>query len=157
MEGRPSTSASLLSVSTPSSQFDTDDLDSDLQSVQSEILRHEGERVAHQEPELEKDFILQLAETLASTSFPEQVDIPTKEIKNEINRVLKQIHDIIEGYSTPPLANVDQAEEDSAQLKVKKLPLLYKFKSFQFRLSSSVFHVKLPIFYKLPKNHHQIS
>lgn len=70
---RPEISTSLLSISTPSSQFDPDDLDSDLQSIASEVHRHEGERLAHREPELEKDFVQRLAETLAASPTPEQV------------------------------------------------------------------------------------
>lgn len=75
--GRPGTSASLLSISTPSSNFDVDDLDSDLQSVQSEVIRHEGERVAHKQPELEKDFVQQLAETINATTSPETASFKT--------------------------------------------------------------------------------
>lgn len=73
--GRPSTSASLLSVSTPSSQIDisADDLDSDLQSVQSEVIRYEGERLAQRQPELERDFVQQLAETITASTDPETV------------------------------------------------------------------------------------
>jgi hypothetical protein len=73
--GRPGTSESLLSISTPSSNFDVsvDDLDSDLQSIQSEVIRHEGERVAHKQPELENDFVQQLAETICAVTNPETV------------------------------------------------------------------------------------
>lgn len=71
---RPDTSASLLSISTPSSQFDIEDLDSDLQSIQSEVIRYEGERVAHRDI-IEKDFIQELAETLTASLSPEKVCI----------------------------------------------------------------------------------
>jgi hypothetical protein len=75
MEGtRPGTSASLLSISTPSSTFDIEDLDSDLQSIQSEVMRHEGERLAHKEI-IEKDFIQELVETITASPVPETVDL----------------------------------------------------------------------------------
>jgi hypothetical protein len=40
-----------------------------------------------------------------------------KEIKVEVNKVLKEIHDMLENYTNPPLKTLDVAQEDAAKLR----------------------------------------
>lgn len=69
---RPGTSHSFISaVSSPSSFLDistSEDLDSDLQSVQSEAIRAEGERFARYQPPEEPDFIQELTRKATTTT-----------------------------------------------------------------------------------------
>lgn len=40
-----------------------------------------------------------------------------KEIRVEVNKVLKEIHDMLENYMSPPLKTIDVAQEDATKLK----------------------------------------
>lgn len=44
-----------------------------------------------------------------------------KEIRVEVNKVLREIHDMLENYTSPPLKTVDIALEDAAKLRVRLL------------------------------------
>ncbi|KAI1723212.1 calponin homology (CH) domain-containing protein [Ditylenchus destructor] len=111
---------SLASSSTITDE--SEDLDSDLASVQSEVSRAEAIQWS-------KENVLKRAKSISemfqhvSTSMGE---LDLARIEGEINSVVSNIHQIQNHYSMPPLKSLHEAEEDIKNLKiyVKELDLL---------------------------------
>ncbi|KAI6207377.1 hypothetical protein M3Y96_00002700 [Aphelenchoides besseyi] len=126
MEGRPGTALSVTSFSSRSSYPDTggsvvsEEIESDLQSVESETTRREAERLglrfADDEPDLTADLLT------ASTSKP-TADLPLSDIRAAVQQTLVPIHELLDHYSGPPLEKLENAKSDATKLKnrVKRL------------------------------------
>uniref|UniRef100_A0A1I7S8L5 Calponin-homology (CH) domain-containing protein n=1 Tax=Bursaphelenchus xylophilus TaxID=6326 RepID=A0A1I7S8L5_BURXY len=120
--GRPGTSQSAFSsISSPTNISASEELDSDLQSVQSEAVRVESERFARYQPPDEPDYIQEL--TRRAVTSAGNFEVPVDDIRREVASTLRELHEIIEKHVQPPLETLDQCRNDASKLKyvIKKL------------------------------------
>ena len=109
---------SIASTSSFGSQIERneDDLESDLASVHSEVIRTEAERIVHPPssmapPQEEAELLRQIA---SKPNEPRPMD----EIRQTIATICEQLRAIRDFYEMLPLKTIERAEHDVPQLKV---------------------------------------